>query len=113
MRTFDLRVRFAFASAILTLLLIGALSYRWIIISDESGRWLRHTHDVFESIQDLNLAMASIESASRGFALTGNESDLENYGPSVFRAKQDETVLRSLTVDNPAQQIDLPFIGTL
>jgi PAS domain S-box-containing protein len=92
---------------------MGALSYRWIIFSDESGWWVRHTHDVLENIQDLNLAMQSIESESCRFALTGNESDLANYGPDVSRAERDVEALRALTADNPAQQIYLSSIATL
>jgi PAS domain S-box-containing protein len=106
-------VRLAFGSAIFILALMGALSYRWMIFSDESGGGVRHTHDVLERIQDLNLTLESIESASRQFALTGNELDLENYGPGVFNVKQDEEAIRTLTADNAAQQIHLRIIATL
>ena len=109
----DRKVWIALGSAIFILALMGALSYRWIIFSDESGWWVRHTHDVLENIQDLNLAMQSIESESCRFALTGNESDLANYGPDVSRAERDVEALRALTADNPAQQIYLSSIATL
>src|ERR1700691_2494678 len=101
------QVRLAFGCALLTLLLTGALSYRWMGISGESALWIRHTRNVLESIQDLNLVMERIDSASRGFALTGQESDLDSYGTSVSRAKQDLTSIRNLTADNPAQQFHI------
>jgi PAS domain S-box-containing protein len=107
------RVRLAFGTAVLILLLMGALSYRWMVISDESGLWVRHTHNVLDSIQDLNLALESVQSASRGFALTGNEADLEEYGQSVSRAKQDAAAIQALTADNPAQQVHFPLIEIL
>jgi len=107
------KVWLALGSAIFILALMGALSYRLIIFSDESGGWVRHTHDVLENIQDLNLAMQSIESDSCRFALTGNESDLANYGPDVSRAKRDVESIRSLTADNPTQQSHFPIIATL
>ncbi|MGA3081228.1 MAG: PAS domain S-box protein [Terracidiphilus sp.] len=97
----------------LTLLLMGAISYRWMIVSDESNNWLRHTHEVLENIQDLSLAMESMDSASRGFALTGLESDLEPYRASVARAAQDEANLRLLTSDNSAQQTHFPALESL
>jgi PAS domain S-box-containing protein len=109
----DRQVRLAFGSAILILVLIGALSIRWMSLADRASLWARHTHDVLERIQDLNLAAESIQSVSRRFALTGKESDLEQYGPSVVRAKADEEAIRTLTVDNPDQQIYFPLIESL
>jgi PAS domain S-box-containing protein len=107
------QVRLAFGCALLTLLLTGALSYQWMGISDESALWIRHTRNVLESIQDLNLVMERIESTSRGFALTGQDSDLDSYSTSVSRAKQDLTSIRNLTADNPTQQLHIASIESL
>ena len=107
------KVRLAFGFAMLTLLLMGSLSYRWMIVSDESDRWVRHSHEVLTNIQGLALAMESIESASRGFVLTGNESDLEAYRANVSRVARDQATIRSLTADNPAQQIHFPNLEIL
>ena len=107
------KVRMAFGIAMLTLLLMGLLSYRWMTVSDESDRWVRHTHEVLTNIQDLALAMESIESASRGFVLTGNESDLDAYRANVNRVAQDEAVIRTLTADNATQQIHFPDLEVL
>jgi CHASE3 domain sensor protein len=97
----------------LTLLLMGSLSYRWMVVSDASDRWARHSHDVLAKIQDLALAMESIESASRGFVLTGKESDLEAYRANVSRVSQDQAAIRTLTADNAAQQIHFPDLEVL
>jgi PAS domain S-box-containing protein len=97
----------------LTLLLMGSMSYRWMVISDESSHWVRHTHAVIESIQDLALAMENIESASRGFVISGNESDLQAYRSNVLKAEQDQATIRTLTADNPVQQVHFPTIETL
>jgi PAS domain S-box-containing protein len=107
------KVRLAFGFAMLTLLLMGSFSYRWMLVSDESERWVRHTHEVLTNIQDLALAMESIESASRGFVLTGEESDLEAYRANVARVAQDQAVIRGLTADNPVQQIHFPDLEVL
>jgi CHASE3 domain sensor protein len=92
----------------LTLLLMGSFSYRWIVVSDESDSQVRHTHEVIENIQDLTLAMGSVRSGSRGFARTGQESYLATYRADILRAAQDEAIIRGLTVDDPAQQIHFP-----
>jgi PAS domain S-box-containing protein len=107
------KVQLAFGAAIFTLLLMGALSYRWMVTSDENGLLVRHTHDVLDSIQDLNLALEGVESASRGFALTGKATNLDKYGQSVSRAKEDVAAIHALTADNPTQQVHFPHIETL
>jgi methyl-accepting chemotaxis protein len=68
------KAQLAFGSAILTLLVLGAISYRGMVVSSESDRWVSHTHEVLESLQDFVFAVEGVESSSRGFALTGNES---------------------------------------
>ena len=107
------KVRLAFGFAMLTLLLMGLFSYRWMVVSDESSAWVRHSHDVLTNIQDLALAMESIESGSRGFALTGNEADLDAYRTNVSRVTQDEATIRGLTADNPVQQAQYPTLEVL
>ena len=107
------KVWLAFGFAMLALLLMGLFSYRWMVVSDESDSQVRHTHEVLANIQDLALAMESIESATRGFVLTGKESDLDAYRANVTRVTQDLATIRGLTVDNPAQQIHFPALEVL
>ena len=104
------KVQLGFGSAILALLIVGAASYRGLVVSSASTRWVRHTHEVLEILQDLQLALQSIESSSRGFVLTGIENYLETYHSSRSRAAQDEAGLRSLTADNAQTQRRLPAL---
>ena len=106
-------VQFAFGSAILALLVVGAVSYRAIVLSSESDRWIGHTHEVLANLHDLDFTMETIESSSRGFVLTGNESYLETYRVSRLIVAQDEEIVRSLTVDNPKQQNQFPDLEKL
>jgi PAS domain S-box-containing protein len=98
------KAQLAFRFAILTLLAVGAISYRSMLVSSESGRWVRHTHDVLENAEDLLSAVQSVELSYRGFAFTGNESFLESYRASASSAHRDLATLRELTADNPVQQ---------
>src|SRR5580692_2307217 len=107
------KLQLAFGSAILALLVVGSVSYRTIDLSSESDRWLRHTHEVLANLHDLDFAMETTESSSRGFVLTGNESYLETYGASRLIVAQEEETLRNLTVDNPSQQDQLPGLEKL
>src|SRR3984893_3915829 len=107
------KVQLAFGSAILTLIAVGAIFYRGMVVSRESERWVRHTYEVLENLQDLLLAAESIESSYKGFVLTGQESYLESYRASILRAEQDEATVRNLTLDNPEQQRHLPALERL
>ena len=104
MRSFlNRKVKLAFGFAMLTLLFLGSFSYRWMVIS----------HEVIENIQDLALALGSVRSGSRGFALTGQESDLATYRADASRAAQDLAAIRNQTADNPNQQRHFPDIEIL
>jgi signal transduction histidine kinase len=107
------KVQLELGSVILILLVLGAISYRAMVVSTESELWAQHSHAVFENLQDLLFAMESIESSCREFVLTGSESYFESYGVSISIAKQDESALRSLTVDSPQQQRQLPALEKL
>jgi PAS domain S-box-containing protein len=108
------KIQLAFGSAILTLIVVGGISYRVMVASAGSDRWVRHTHEVLENLQNLLAAMETAESGARGFILTGNDSYLESYRSSIASSDQIEANVRNLTVDNPVQQrhfSDLDRIG--
>jgi PAS domain S-box-containing protein len=98
------KVQAAFASAILILLVVGAVSYRGIVVSNESDRLVRHTHEVLESLKDLVLATETVKASAGGFVLTGSEAYVETYRASRARAEEDRATVRTLTADNPKQQ---------
>src|ERR1700676_2188248 len=106
------KVQLAFGSGIFVLLVVGAISYRGMVVSTESDRLVRHTHEVLENLQNLLSEMRSVESSYRGFVITGNEQFLNAYHGSVLRSQQEETIIRSLTVDNPQQNRRLPALET-
>jgi len=76
MSSLNWKIQLAFGTAIFTLLVVGAVSYRVMVESSENGRLVRHTHEVLESIHDLRFDMESIGSSSREFAFTGKDSYL-------------------------------------
>jgi PAS domain S-box-containing protein len=98
------KIRLAFGAAILALLVVGAISYRTMAVSLDSERWVRHTHEVLENLQDLLIASESIESSYRGFVLTGDRAHFASYRADILSLERHETAIRNLTVDNPAQQ---------
>jgi len=109
----NLKVQLAFGAAILTMLAVGTISYRALAVSGELDQWVGHTHEVLENLQKLMLAMQNVESSFRGMVVTGNESYLESYRANFASAEQYELTVRRLTVDNPAQQRQLPALESL
>jgi PAS domain S-box-containing protein len=107
------RLQLAFATAILSLLIVGVVSYRGMAESRESDRWVRHTHEVLENLQDLLAAMQAVESSARGYLLTGDDSFLEVYQAGIARTEKAQAIVRSLTADNPEQQRRLAAVATL
>jgi len=106
-------MQLAFGSAILVLLLVGAVSYRGMAISESSEHWVRHTHEVLETLQDMHSAMESLQSNCRGFVLTGDESFLRAFQSSSVRIMQYQSALRTLTADNPRQQTRVSILDSL
>jgi CHASE3 domain sensor protein len=106
-------VQLAFASAMTVLLVTAGLAYRSSVQAVENDRWVRHTHEVVETLQDLAFSMRTIESSARGFVVTGDDSYLGDYHFSILRAAQDQELFGTLTVDNLNQQRRLPDLTRL
>jgi PAS domain S-box-containing protein len=111
--TLNRKVRVAFVSAILALLVVGVASYRGMIVSGESERWVRHSHEVLENLQGLLFAAESIESSYRGFVLSGKESFVQSYHADISTATQAVATVRYLTADNSEQQRELSLLEGL
>jgi diguanylate cyclase (GGDEF)-like protein/PAS domain S-box-containing protein len=101
------------ALLVVTLLMLGAVSYRSLALSRESDRWVRHTHEALEHLQDLLSAAENVESSYREFVITGNQQAIEDYQAAVTRCHLEEAILRDLTLDNPKQQRQFPGLQRL
>jgi PAS domain S-box-containing protein len=107
------KAQLGFGAAILTLLGSGVISYRALVISNQSQGWVRHTDQVLEELQELLSAIQSIESSNRGFVLTGDKSYIESVKVNILREAQAEGSIEQLTVDNVAQQSRVPLLKNL
>jgi diguanylate cyclase (GGDEF)-like protein/PAS domain S-box-containing protein len=107
------KVQLAFGFALLALVAVGTVSYRAILASRESDRWVQHSYEVLENLNSLLAATESIEASYRGFALTGDESHFFSYRASIDNANKAERTVRDLTADNPVQQNRIPVLERL
>ena len=98
------RVHLAFASAVLILLGLGAFSYRAMVASSESERLVRHSQGVLDNVANLLIALTSVDSNTRGYALTAEPSYFAANSASIADAEKTLGAIQRLTADNPAQQ---------
>jgi signal transduction histidine kinase len=98
------KIMLAFGSAVAILLFVGTFSFRNIVRSTASDRWVQHTHGVLDQLQELRIAMETMSSGLRGFAVTGNESYLVPYQAALLSIERHTAAVRDLTADNPLQR---------
>jgi CHASE3 domain sensor protein len=92
------------ASAVLLTGFMGFMSLHSARRASEDADWVDHTHAVETSLANTLEHAIDIETGSRGFAVTGDESFLQLYRDGNQSTGQDLKVLRKLTTDNPMQR---------
>jgi PAS domain S-box-containing protein len=107
------KIQFGFVALLTILLVVGVVSYRWLLASAESERWIQHTHDVLEHLEDLVSAMERIETGYIEFALSGEGTFLQPLRAQISLVDQEEKALHALTADNPYQQRRLTALRAL
>ncbi|MFZ0847168.1 MAG: PAS domain S-box protein [Pseudolabrys sp.] len=95
------------------LIVVGGFSYRNILVSDESSKWVEHTRDTLKNIQMLRLSMETLSSGLRGYIISGREAYLDNYKAAKQGIEPLRLALLDLTADNPAQQFRVAALGGL
>ena len=90
-------------------LLLGAMSAVWLLLGRQQAdeRWVRHTDEVLRHLDALLADVVDSETAERGFVISGEPSFLRPYEEARHRFARDLTELRTLTRDNPEQQLRL------
>jgi CHASE3 domain sensor protein len=99
--------------ATLILLSVGAYSYQSLGAADETERWVRHTHEVLETLQSLDRDDESKRHSVLRYILSNDEADLRAIHASAASAEGNAVLIRNLTVDNPRQQQRIPALERL
>ncbi|WP_332764847.1 sensor histidine kinase [Phenylobacterium sp.] len=79
---------------------------------DHSARLVAHTHEVRNGIADVLQALTDVESAQRGYVLTGDRSFVEQVEDGRRRAEAELDAVDILTADNPQQQVRIITLRT-
>jgi signal transduction histidine kinase len=85
--------------AIATLALVVGL-----LRSSKADMWVMNSFEVRQSAQAFLIAARDAESAVRGYLLSSDESDLQQFEPSLAGAESQLGTLGKLTADNTIQQ---------
>jgi signal transduction histidine kinase/CHASE3 domain sensor protein/ActR/RegA family two-component response regulator len=97
------KIPWAFALALLPLVIIVVASFRNMSALLEAAQLIRHTQDVKVSLGNLLAHVTDAQNGMRGFLITGNETFLEPYHNAVAIIDQDVTDLQRLIAGNAEQ----------
>jgi len=89
-------------SLLLSLVILTYYTNRQV---EDAQEWQIHTHEVQKKIGHVLSLMQDLETGQRGYLLTGEEQYLEPFNVAIGKVAQEVRMLRSLTADNPEQQI--------
>ncbi len=98
-----LRIVLTFSLSILILLIVGAYAYQSTRQSEQSSEWVNHTNQVIHEAQSILLYVGNIETAQRGYVITGKSKFLEPYKNGLEELPHVYARLLELVHDNPSQ----------
>jgi PAS domain S-box-containing protein len=88
----------------LVLLAVGGMAFVSVEGLRDAYRWVLHTHEVQEKLEDVLAAHLDAETGQRGFIITGEEQYLEPYNAATSRIQQDIDALTGLIHDKVARE---------
>jgi PAS domain S-box-containing protein len=98
------KVTLGFGAAVFILCVIGIVSYKSIQQFITTSGWDDHSRTVLATIAEVSSEATNVESSSRGFVITGDDSYVARYQAAADRVVAKLHELRELTIDNRRQQ---------
>ena len=106
-------IQTGFAVALAILGIVGIVAYFSVIRLTEDAKWVAHTDEVIANLNSLLSSVTDVETSSRGYAITAEDSYLEPYQNGI---KEDSAILlrlKQLTADNALQQRRLEMLSPI
>ena len=111
MALFNNKTQFiGFATTLVALCVIGALSYRNIQQLSDHDRWVAHTHEVLAELEGLQSVVKDAMIGQRGYLITGDEKFLAPYHSARDVIKGRETKLAGIVSDSPVQTANVKLL---
>src|SRR4051794_37460487 len=98
------KINLGYGLALLTLFLIGWVSYQSTQRLVESAHSVSHTHQVLNHIGGILGTLNQAESEQRGYLFTRDDAYVAERRLAVAAVHEELAQVRTLTADNPAQQ---------
>jgi len=92
---------------------ISILCYQFTQELIEDGQWITHTHRVLNEIHETGGSVREIESAQRGYVITGMDEFLKFYEAAITKAHDHMGKLQDVMFDNPVQKKRLPQLSMM
>src|ERR1700759_3796757 len=102
-----------FGFSLLILLASSAASFFSIQNLLYSSYWVNHTYEVISNMNDVVAPIREAESSQRGFLITSEPVFLEPFHGSFEESITALEHVKSLTTDNPAQQVRCELLREL
>ncbi len=93
----------SFVLALLVWVLMGLGAYRQGRENIEAAQWVDRTYEVLGELNGVLSLMQDVETSTRGYIITGEESYLEPYNNATPKIEPTIQNLRRLTADDPEQ----------
>jgi len=103
----------AFLAASCALVLIGVASCWSVARLREDAAWVDRTHQAIGAAESVLALATDVETAARGFTITGRDQYLQPYTEAVGSIDDKLAALRGLTVDDAFQQRRLGILEGL
>jgi CheY-like chemotaxis protein/signal transduction histidine kinase len=107
------RIALGFAIALAASIAVGIFSLRSLNEMQQETSWVSHTLEVLSEVRLLNDSVSRLESAARGYLLSGDEGQKAEFATQRTTAEASLRKLQVLTVDNASQQIRLDRLEAL
>lgn len=113
LHTGERRVLAGFTWAIILSLLVGIASLFSITRLESDGELVAHTNDVIGRLERVMTLANEVETAGRGYIVTGQEAYLQPYFEARGEVNSEISALKALVSDNPEQTKRLPELERL
>jgi methyl-accepting chemotaxis protein len=98
------KIAAGFGLAMAIFAIVGAVAYRSTTELVEASDLRQHTYEVLSRLNALESLAVDAQNAVRGYAITGNDKELQNFRNAVEQTEKVEQELGPLTADGSRQQ---------
>jgi PAS domain S-box-containing protein len=95
------------------LFFVAIVSNNFTYRLQQDDLWVSHTEEVLKVVESITRGMTDLESGQRGYIILGDERLLQTRAQLKNSVKADCDMFRSLTADNPRQQLRIPQLNSL